>query len=306
MSRLSANAILLLTAFIWGCAFVAQATAMRKLGPVAFTGLRFLIAAGTILPFAAREGRGRILPRRTPAAPGKSRVPENSWVRSVLVLSVVFLGGQILQQFGIMATSVTNAEFLAALYVILVPIFGVLLFRRWPHPTVWGAALAALAGTWLLSGGVRGFREGDLLVMGSAVFWALQVLLIGRVVEMTGRPLFAAFAQSLCAGIVTMAAALALEPPSLSQVAAATPELLFAGVLSGGLAFSLQAIGQRHTGAVDAAIIFSAEAVFAALAAAVLLGERITALGALGCALILAAILAAQLAPNTDGVESRS
>src|SRR3954447_8137114 len=243
MFRLCANAILLLTAFIWGCAFVAQATAMRKLGPVAFTGLRFLIAAGTILPFAAREGGGRILPRRTPVAPGKSRVPENSWVRSVLVLSVVFLGGQILQQFGIMATSVTNAGFLTALYVILVPIFGVLLFRRWPHPIVWGAALAALAGTGLLSGGIGGLRAGDLLVVGSAVCWALQVILIGRVIESTGRPLFAAFAQSFCAGTVTMAAALALEPPSLTEIAAAAPELFVAGVLSGGLAFSLQAIG---------------------------------------------------------------
>jgi drug/metabolite transporter (DMT)-like permease len=209
----------------------------------------------------------------------------------------VFLFGQLTQQFGIMTTTVTNAGFLTALYVILVPIFGIALYREWPHLVVWPAALAALAGTWLLGGGLDGIRTGDLWVMLSAIFWALQVVLLGRVVRRTGRPLFVTFAQSLAAGIVAMAVAFAVEPVSLAAIVSAWPELAVAGALSGGLAFSLQAVAQRHTAPADAAVVFSSEAVFAALAAGVLLGERLALTGWLGCALILAAVLAVQIVP---------
>ena len=295
MSRAAANSLLLLTAAIWGCAFVAQATAMAKMGPILFTGLRFLIAALVVLPFAIAEGGGRLLPGRGHSAAGEGR--SRSWLGPMAILSSVFLLGQLTQQFGIMGTSVTNAGFLTALYVILVPIFGIALFRHWPHPVVWPAVLVALAGTWLLGGGLDGLRPGDLWVMLSAVFWALQVVVLGQVVRHTGRPLFAVFAQSLSGGLIATVIALAIEPAAWQGVLAAAPELAVAGALSGGLALSLQAIGQRYTGAADAAVIFSAEAVFAALAAAVLLGERLSAAGWLGCGLILAGILAVQLAP---------
>lgn len=292
MSRSSANCLLLLTAMIWGCAFVAQATAMAKMGPILFTGLRFLIAAAVVLPFAIREGGGRLLPESAPA-----KAEGTAWPLPTALLSLVFLCGQITQQFGVMGTSVTNAGFLTALYVILVPIFGILLFRSWPHRIVWPCALTAVGGTWLLGGGLDGLRMGDLLVMVSAVFWALQVVILGSVVRQTGRPLFAVFAQSLTGGLVAFAVALALEPVSLEAVLSAAPELAVAGALSGGLAFSMQAIGQRYTGASDAAVIFSSEAIFAALAAAVLLGERLAPAGWVGCALILAGVIAVQLVP---------
>lgn len=302
MSRLAANSILLLTALLWGCAFVAQSTAMAKLGPIAFTALRFLIAAATVLPFAILEGRGGLLPRPDPG----SRPRHAAWIAPAIWLAIVFLLGQLTQQFGMLATTVTNAGFLTALYVILVPIFGIVLFRQWPHAVVWPAALVALGGTWLLGGGFDGLRSGDFLVMASAVFWALQVVLIGRVIDLTGRPLFAVFAQSAIGGAAALLLAVTLEPISLSAATAAIPELFVTGVLSGGLAFSLQAIGQRYTSAADAAVVFSAEAVFAALAAAVMLGERLSLMGVVGCALILGAILAVQLVPLLSRRGSRS
>ncbi|MDQ3557693.1 MAG: DMT family transporter, partial [Pseudomonadota bacterium] len=165
MSRLTANLILLLTAVIWGSAFVAQATAMAKMGPVLFTGLRFLLAALVVLPFALREGDGRLFVIRRDSSPGGGG---QSWVGPVSALSAVFLAAQLLQQLGIMTTTVTNAGFLTAFYVILVPILGIALYRQWPHAVVWPAALIALGGTWLLGGGPEGLRGGDLLVMASA------------------------------------------------------------------------------------------------------------------------------------------
>jgi len=291
MSRAVANLLLLLTAFIWGSAFVAQATAMEKIGPVLFTALRFLLAALVVLPFALHEGRGRLYP------PGAGRLIGGGWLQPVAVLAAVFLAGQITQQFGVMLTTVTNAGFLTALYVILVPIFGIYLYGTWPNPTVWPAAGVALLGTWLLSGGLDGMRAGDFWIMLSAVFWALQVVLLGPLVAETGRPFFLVFTQAAVGGAAALVAAFLTEPIVLDQILAAWPELLFAGALSGGLAFSLQAIGQRHTGAADAAVVFSSEAVFAALAAAVLLGERLQPAGWIGCALILAAVVSVQLAP---------
>jgi drug/metabolite transporter (DMT)-like permease len=171
------------------------------------------------------------------------------------------------------------------------------LFGEWPHRIVWPAALVALAGTWLLGGGLDGLRPGDLLVILSAVFWALQVVILDQVIHRTGRPLFAVFAQSLIGGLAAMLLALALEPVRWAAIAAAAPELLFAGALSGGLAFSLQAIGQRYTGGADAAVVFSSESVFAAIAAAIVLRERLSAEGVLGCCLILAAVISVQVVP---------
>jgi drug/metabolite transporter (DMT)-like permease len=205
-----------------------------------------------------------------------------------------------------LTTSVTNTGFLTALYVILVPIFGIGLFRQWPNPVVWPAAAVALGGTWLLGGGIDGLRAGDYWVMASAVFWALHVVLIGRIATQTGRPLFLVCAQSFAAGGVALAIAFSVEPVRVAAIWSAVPELIVAGALSGGLGFSLQAIGQRYTKAADAAVIFSAEAVFAAAAAAVLLGERLPPSGWLGCGLILAAVLTVQIVPLVMGRHGQS
>lgn len=287
MSRTLANSLLLLTALIWGSAFVAQATAMKHLGPLTFTGLRFLMAALAVLPFALAEARLR-----------RDRPLDLRSAASFTGLGLVFFAAITLQQVGLLTTTVTNAGFLTGIYVVLTPLVALAAFREMPHPIVWPASLVTLAGIYLLGGGaLSALTTGDLLMLVCAVFCALHVGLIGSVVRHCARPVLLSVWQFAVVGTAAIIPGLLLEPVSLAAVLAAWPELLYTGLVSGGLAFTLQAIGQRWTRAADAAILLSSEALFAALFGALLLGERLGPTGLVGCALIFAAILAVQLVP---------
>ena len=204
----------------------------------------------------------------------------------------------IAQQFGMLTTSVTNSGFLTGLYVVLVPLFGVALFREWPHVVVWPCALAAFVGIWLLSGGkVSSLTTGDWLTILCAGLWALQLIMIARHAAHTNRPVTLAvtqFAVSAAGGLLLGAL---LEPIDLNAIISALPEILYAGIFSGGIAFTLQAVGQRYTTAAQAAIFLASEAVFAGIFAATFLGERLPAIGLIGCALIFAAIIAVEALP---------
>ena len=293
MSHIRASLLLLLCAAIWGTTFVAQKTAFlpdagggERLGALGFTGLRFLLGMMVVLPFALREAR-------TTATP-LSRA--DRW--GFFWCSAVLFAGAVIQQIGIIGTSVTNSGFLTALYVPLVPIVAWLLCARPAHWVVWPAAAGSLLGTWLL-GGARfaDVTPGDLWVMLSAVFWAFQVTLVGLHAARSGRPLTLAAVQFAGCGGLAVAAAAVFEPLSLAAVRATAPELLYAGGLSVGVAFTLQVVGQRYTHPATAAIIMSSEAVFAALAGAMVLGESLGLLGLAGAALILASLIAVELIP---------
>jgi drug/metabolite transporter (DMT)-like permease len=287
MSRPVANLLLLLAALIWGSAFVAQSTAMRDLGPLTFTGLRFLIAAIVVAPFAIREHANRAL---APLTRGQ--------MLRFTGLGLVFFLAIALQQTGMTVTTVTNAGFLTAIYVVLTPILGLLAFRERPHAVVWPAALVTLAGIWLLGGGgIDRLNAGDLLMIVCAVFWALHVCLLGGMAASSGRPLTLSAWQFAVVGVVAIVPGLVLEPVSLQAVAAAGPEILYTSIFSGGLAYTLQTIGQRWTRAGDAAILLSSEALFGALFGALLLGERLTLAGLVGCMLIFLSIVAVQVVP---------
>ncbi|GGE86563.1 DMT family transporter [Stappia taiwanensis] len=287
MSRLLANTLLLLAALIWGSAFVAQSTAMQDLGPLTFTGLRFLIAAAVVLPFAYREGRQ---PTARPLARGH--------MLQFTLIGVVFFFAISLQQAGLVVTTVTNAGFLTGVYVVLTPILGLLVFREHPHPVVWPASPVTLGGIWLLGGGsLSALNYGDGLMIVCAVFWAIHVGLLGRVASTSGRPLALSVWQFSVVAVLALVAGFAIEEVSWQGIQAAGLELFYTSVISGGLAFTLQAIGQRWTRAGDAAILLSSEALFAALFGAIVLGERLSPLGLVGCALIFLAILAVQLVP---------
>ena len=292
MSRFAANSLLLLAALVWGSALVAQATAMDHLGPLTFTGLRFLIAAAVVLPFALAEGR-RARARGTIGG----RLTRGHYARFVL-LGIVFFFGITVQQYGLLSTSVTNAGFLTAIYVVMTPIIAYLVFAERPHPVVWPASLTTLGGIWLLGGGsIANLGAGDLLMVVCAIFWAMHVCLIGRFAAASGRPFALSSCQFAVVGVIGLLPGVFLEPVSLADLAGAAPELLYTGTISGGIGFTLQALGQRWTRSADAAILLSSEALFAAIFAALLLGERLTPAGLTGCLLIFAAILAVQLAP---------
>lgn len=285
MTRWQANALLLFSGAIWGMGFVAQSTAMASIGPLLFIGLRFAAASLSVLPFAIREAR---------TAPPMS---DGGWA-GLVSIGLLLFAGMTAQQFGLLTTSVTNSGFLTGLYVVMVPFLSVLVFRVWPNPVVWPAAACAFAGIWLLSGGsVSALKTGDWLTILCAAIWAVQVILIGRFAASTGRPIMLALVQfAVCATLGLLSAGL-WETINLQAIRQVLPEILFAGVFSGGLAFTLQAVGQRYTTPAQAAIFLSSEAVFAAIFGAWLLGERIGPIGLLGCAMIFAAIIAVEALP---------
>lgn len=284
MSRTAANLMLILAAAIWGGAFVVQKLGAEHLGPMTFTGIRFLIGAAVVAPLALR-------------AWPSVRLDGTAWL-GMAAIGIALFAGAVLQQIGLTYTTATNAGFLTTLYVPLVPILVFLAIRDVPHPVVWPAAAGSVVGTWLLSGGgAVEIATGDLWVIASALFWAVQVALIGVVSARAGSATLVAFMQFVMCGLFSTAWGLATEPTTMADLANASWAIAYTGVLSVGMAFTMQAVGQRYTTAADAAVILSAEAVFAALAGALTLGETLSMQQAVGCALIMSCILAVQILP---------
>ena len=289
MSRVNANLLLMLVALIWGSAFVGQNLAMAHIGPMMFTGVRFLIGALVVLPLVLREWRG--LRRRD------TRLDRGDALR-ILGLGALLTLGAVMQQIGITRTSVTNAGFLTALYVPLVPVLGWLVWRQWPHWSVWPGALACLGGAYLLSGAeLATINSGDLWIIGSTLPWALHVLVIGRVADHMDAPYTVASGQFAVCGLLALFWALAMEPTHWSALWSAAGALAYTGILSVGVAYTAQVVAQRYAHATDAAIVLSAETLFAAAFGYLLMGDRLNAAGLAGCALIFASMVGVQLLP---------
>ncbi|TCO80465.1 threonine/homoserine efflux transporter RhtA [Plasticicumulans lactativorans] len=282
-----ADLLLLITAAIWGSAFVAQRLGMNAVGPMLYTGLRFTLGALAILPLALLLKEGRP-PRRPLSRRGLYLAGATAGV-------LLFLGAS-LQQVGLLYTSVANAGFITGLYVVLVPLIGLLLGQR-PHAGIWLGAGLAITGLYLLSVG-DGFTiaSGDALQLIGAVFWALHVLLLDAVARRTHAVRLACLQFATCA-LLSMIAAVLFETIDLAAIRVAAPAIAYGGLLSVGLAYTLQVVAQKDAIASHAAIILSMEAVFAALAGWLVLGETLTVRALAGCTLMLAGMLAAQLIP---------
>lgn len=217
-------------------------------------------------------------------------------------MGIAFTAASLLQQFAITRTSVTHVGFLTGLYVLFVPLIGTLVLHRAPHLLVLVAAGAALAGTWLIGGGLDGLNDVDALAIGCALGFAVQILLLDRIVKRTGRPATAVLVQSVVCAALTLPVALGFERLAPAAVPSVLPALLFAGVASGGLAFMLQGVGQAATAPSVAAVLLMSESLFAALFATLFLGETLSAEGWAGCALLLGAMLLAQCVPAAQSV----
>jgi len=284
MSRLNANLLLLLTAVIWGSSFIAQKLGGQHVSTLTFTASRFLLGALVVLPLAWREMRRMGFPRHH--LPG------------MVLIGVMLFCGSSMQQMGVSHTSVTNAGFITGLYVPLVPVIGFLALRQRVHPVIWPAAALCLAGTWLLSGGGGlDFSSGDLWVLGSSVFWACQVILVGRMAVRSGAPMVMAFVQFAVSGLIAGLLCLTEAQP-FAGASDALPEIAYVGILSVGLAFTLQSVTQQFTPAADAAVILSGETVFSAVGGVLVMGDRLDGVKLTGCAAILAAMLMVQLVPG--------
>lgn len=289
MSRISANLLLMLVALIWGSAFVAQSQGMVHVGPMTFTGVRFLIGTLVVVPLMLREWR---------QLRGQGRVPQRRDGYQIAGLGGLLLLGAALQQIGMINTPVTNAGFLTALYVPLVPLLGWLLWRHWPHWSVWPAALACLIGAYLLSGAqLLSIGRGDGWIIASIVPWALHVLLVGRVAHRLSAPFLVAGGQFAVCGVLALLWAALWEPMSWAGLQGAAWSLAYTGVFSVGVAFTAQVVAQRYAHATDAAIVLSAETLFAALFGFLLMGDRLDSAGLAGCALIFVSMMGVQLLP---------
>jgi drug/metabolite transporter (DMT)-like permease len=294
---LANDALLLLTAAIWGVAFVAQRAGMKHLGPLWFTAVRFALGSLALLPLV-------LLRRRRPAPSAGmqgSAAKRFNPVVAGLVAGVVLFGGAALQQAGMVWTSAGKAGFITGLYVVLVPLVGLFARERagWPR---WLAALAAAAGLYLLTV-TRAFtlERGDLLVLAGALFWTAHVRLLGWLSPRTD-PVALSCVQFAVCSVLSAAAAALLETVSLGAILAAGLPILYGGLLSVGVAYTLQVVAQRHAPPAHAAVLLSLETVFAALGGALLLGERLGPRGLAGCGLMFAAMILSQL-PLLVGAE---
>ena len=284
-----ANLILLLTSVIWGFAFVAQRAGMDHVGPFTFNGVRFLIGGLALLPLIAVLDRGR-------RGRGEAVVPLGS--RPLLVggtLAGAFLfGGAALQQMGIQSTTAGKAGFITGLYVVLVPILGLFIGQRTSAGTWIGAGLAAIGLYFLTMQGDLTIQRGDLLVLMGAFIWAGHVQLLGRLSPGTD-PIKLAAVQFFACAALSLAAAFAVESVVWADIAAGWAPILYTGLMSVGVGYTLQVVGQRHARPADAAIILSLEAVFAVIGGWLFLNEQLGLRGLVGCGMMLAGILVSQL-----------
>jgi drug/metabolite transporter (DMT)-like permease len=291
--RVWADLALLLVAFIWGVSFVIQRMAAAEMQAYVFNGVRFLLGALVILPFAWSRARHSLGPGGTGWKTGG--LMSRSYLPGVVLTGLLLAAGSALQQVGLIYTTASNAGFITGLYVVLVPIFLSLGGRRRvPRLMIWIAAFLSALGLYLLStGGQLRFNRGDLLVMFGAVFWACHVILIDWMVQRVELMQFVAGQYIVC-GLVSLGIGLYLDPQALKPVMSNWWLLAYMGVISVGVGYTLQAAGQRVAPPADTAIIISMEAVFAALGGWLFLGERLAPLQILGCAIILLGMLLAQ------------
>jgi drug/metabolite transporter (DMT)-like permease len=289
MSRLAAAAVLLLCALLWGMAFVAQKGAMAHMEPLTFAFVRYFFGAFLVTPLAIREYRRQ----RTKGLV----VTTGQWVR-IGVLSVAFFIGVWLQQAALQTVTVTNGGFITSLYVIFTPIVTYVTVRTHPHPIVYLGAPLAVFGVYLLTGAnLSQFTFGDFLLLIGAVFWAVQVALLGELVKETGLPIFISTVNFYATAVLAMVGAFTLEHPALGGITDGWIAIVYSGVFSTGVAFTLQAIGQQYVPPANAAIILSSESLFAALGGALLLNERLPPVGYAGAAVIFFAIILVETIP---------
>lgn len=280
----------MLTACIWGFAFVAQVKGVEHIGSLTMNGVRFLIGAVALAPFAAVIERGKT-----------EKDEKIKTLRASLLAGTVLFCASTLQQFGIEATgSAGIAGFITGLYTVLIPIACYLLFKQKTGINVWIGALLATAGLFLLCyrvGEGLHFGIGELLLLIGSFFWTAHVIVIDKLGKAI-RPLrFSCGQFAVCAvlGIIFM---FIFEEPSMESIADAKWSVLYCGLLSSGVGYTLQVVAQKRVEPTVAAIVMSLESTFSAVGGVIFGIDELTALGTVGCALMLAGIIISQITPN--------
>lgn len=303
MKQLKGDLILLITAIIWGTSFVSQKLGMNYIEPFTFGASRFLLGAIVLIPVIIIFDKMN----KKSVKSGKMNAPLNDQkkvkfqtkdlvIGGILCGSALFFGASF-QQWGIMGTTAGKAGFITALYIVLVPIFGLFMNKKVNFLTWFGVALA-IFGLYLLTI-QEGFtlEKGDALVLIGTVFWALQIIFVDMFVDKV-EGLKLSCIQFVTAGVLSAIAAFIFETPEIGAIIEGSVVILYTAVMVVGVAYTLQIIGQKYTSPTAAAIIMSLESVFAVISGAIFLGETMNAKEMLGCFIMFVAVVITQLKPE--------
>lgn len=286
-SNMISLGILLLTAMIWGFAFVAQVDSVAHIGSFTMNGLRFPLGAISLLPVVLFFERGRV----------SCEERKKTVLASALAGTILFCAST-LQQIGIAYTKSAGVSgFITGLYTILVPVGCFLLFRKKTGIQVWIGSICAVVGLFLLCyriGDGFSFGVGELLLLIGALFWTAHVIVIDRLGKDL-RSLHFAFGQFAFCALLSVVMMLIFDTPSWDGIVASKWSVLYCGVLSVGAAYTLQVVGQKHADPTFAAIILSTESVFSAIGGALFGIDNISWLGYVGCVIIFVGIVISQL-----------
>ena len=286
--RLRGSLLLLLGSVIWGAAFAAQRAGMDHLGPLTFTGIRMLLGAAVLTPMVIASEQKR----------EKSAAEKKEQRKAGILCGLFLFVASILQQAGLVSTTAGKAGFITALYVVLVPVTAWLLFKKHPGRIIWLSVALAVAALYMLclAGNGLVLQSGDLLVLGCAVCFTGQILCVDYYApRVSGIRL--ARDEFLITGAMAMLIALFSETITWEGIREAMIPILYTGIMSSAVGYTLQIYGQRDTDPTVASLLMCLESVFAVLTGALLLGERMSGWESAGCAVMFAAVILAQLSP---------
>jgi len=277
--------LLLLTALIWGSSFVSQSIGIKSVDAFTFMGLRTILGTLILFPVVLifRD-------RSEPFMDGKT-------IRSGVILGIVFAVAQNLQQFAFYYSTSGKIAFLTAFYMFFVPVLGIFLKKK-IAPLTWLSILIALAGLFLLcinTEDISSINKGDLLALACAVVYAVQIMLIDKYTGENVNGIKLSFMEFLTAAILTTLMMFIFEHPTIEGIKAAGPAILYSGIMSCGIAYTLQIIGQKHASPVVASLLMCLESVFAAIAGWLILKEAMTPRELAGCVIMFAAIVISQI-----------
>lgn len=289
--RLRGNILLLITAIIWGTAFVAQSEGMRYVEPFTYNAMRTLLGGIVLIPVIALFRRQKTPPDEN----GSSADSRKTTVIGGIVCGVFLFIASSFQQWGIVETTAGKAGFITALYVTIVPLIELVLYRR-SSLKVWFCVFLALAGFYLLCI-KEGFTigRGDLLVLCGAFFYAGHIMVIDHFNEKNTDGMKMSCIQFFTAGILMTVCMFLFENPQVEAIFDAKYTILYAGIMSSGAAYTLQILGQRDTDPTSATLIMSLESVFAALSGWIILSEALSLKELSGCILVFIAVILTQL-----------
>ena len=281
----------LITTFIWGTAFIAQDTGMDNIGPLTFNAARFAIGFITVLPIDFLLESGKII--------NNINLDKKLFFKYLFLMSLSLFLGTYLQQTSLLFTNVANAAFFTVFYVPLVPVILFVIYKTKVHWSIWPSILLCVIGVYFLSDfSNSNILLGDGLVILCSIFWALHIIFAGKFMEKFNIPVFFAAIQAFLVGAYSLLFAFIFEEVNISNILLENYSIIYAGFFSGGIAFTLQMYAQKNIEEAPAAIIYSLEGVFAALAGWIILNQILDLNNVIGCFLILIAVILSQITPS--------